>query len=179
MTFPTTPRTWADNDALSTTNLNGGVRDPIQDLVNRTLFAYKTADESVNSGSTGTTFQNDNHLLLPVVASAVYDLFLMCDFNSPAAADFKLQWTYPAGLTMRYGLHCIAVGGTNEFTFQSDQSTVQILEGPAGRRTFFARGLVLVGGTAGTLQLQWAQNTANASDTTVYQNSFLRLDRMV
>jgi hypothetical protein len=52
------------------------------------------------------------------------------------------------------------------------------LAGTAADLVMDAWGLVIMGGTAGTLQTQWAQNTANVSDTIVKAGSFLELNRI-
>jgi hypothetical protein len=44
--------------------------------------------------------------------------------------------------------------------------------------TTFGQGILIVASTAGTFQLQWAQNTSNASATRIFSNSYLCLRRV-
>lgn len=50
----------------------------------------------------------------------------------------------------------------------------QLGNGVGSLRHTRAKGFVANGANAGNLQLQWAQNTANPSDTTVRANSALK-----
>ena len=53
----------------------------------------KTADETV---SNSTVLQNDDHLVLSVGASDVWDILMVLRINSSAVADFKWVFTVPA-----------------------------------------------------------------------------------
>jgi len=49
----------------------------------------------------------------------------------------------------------------------------------AGRtQVIILEGILVVGATAGTFQLQWAQNTAQALDTKVLKSSFMIVSKM-
>jgi len=142
-----------------------------------TQFAYKAADESVNSSNTGTTLQNDNELFVTVPANVTRKLEMHVIQNSPTAADFKADFTFPAGLTMTYSRLGVglASGGNVHQLFVSNQLTVILDDGLAADRSFMIWGRVTNGSTAGVLQFRWAQNTANASDTTVRAGSYMEL----
>jgi len=141
------------------------------------LFAYKTADESVNSGTTGTTLQDDDHLFLSVAANTRYLVECFFAWTSPVAADFKFTFTTPVGVAgMWTALNpTLASAVSAPYTGSLSWGSTGTFEG--FNLDMFARvnGILVVGGTAGTLRLQWAQNTANASNTTVRQYSWLRL----
>lgn len=134
------------------------------------LFARKTADETVNNSA---TLQNDNHLFLSVAASTTYELTGLLVYTSGATPDFKFGWTFPSGLTMRYTV-LATVGGTFG-TYGQVQTAVPAIDGAGSELTVPIMGIVIVSSTAGTLQLQWAQNTANASDTKLHTNSYISL----
>lgn len=141
------------------------------------LFARKTSDETIISNA---SLQNDDVLFLAVAASAVYEFRLRAIINSGTTPDFKMGWTFPAGLTMTYDL----------FEGESLGAVANVIQGPyiqtdvppvsttGSDQPWIAEGLVIVSSTAGTLQWQWAQNTLTASNTIVRAGSYLRLRRV-
>lgn len=151
----------------------------LADHINRLapIFARKTANETINNVG---ALQNDDVLFVSVEANAVYEFKLRAIINSGTTPDFKMGWTFPTGLTMSYDL----------FEGESLGAVANVIQGPyvqtdvppisttGSDQPWIAEGLVIVGSTAGTLQWQWCQNTANASDTIVKAGSYLRLNRM-
>lgn len=143
----------------------------------RPLSVLKTADETVNNS---TTMQNDDQLLISVEANITYDFFLRLIVNTNATADFKMQFTGPAGATMSTQ----AYTGSNPDTAASalqgptnNLTTVAAFSGVAADQVLIIQGFLAVSATAGTLQLQWAQNTLNVSNTSVKANSYMWLQR--
>lgn len=150
------------------------------------LFVRKTANESVTSSA---TLQNDDHLLLQVAANATYllELFLIYDGDvTVGAGDIQIGFTFPAGATIDWTPGGITTGATTQSASVklSHQSTGagegvgSVGTGAGNRVVARATGILQVAGTAGTLQLQWAQLTSSATATTVLANSFLRLKRI-
>lgn len=127
---------------------------------------------------TNNTLTNDTELFVPVVATGVYLLESHIVQNSGTTPDFKVGWTFPTGLTMSW--RCIAVDTTSAIvsTGGFDQTTVVSFGGIAGDAHISLYGTVTAGANAGTLQLQWAQNTTNASNTIVRAGSTLWLTRI-
>lgn len=169
MTFTTVPSAGAKLRAATLYSL-------ITEL--RPVFARKTSDETVNNSA---TLQNDDQLALAVEASVVYRLEMMLIVNSGTTPDFKFAWTYPSSLTMFYSAHIAspAGGGTgSDLNGPYIETTVPALGTLGSDQILRADGIVIVSSTAGTLQLQWAQNTANASNTTVKTGSHLILRRL-
>lgn len=136
----------------------------------RSVVQRKTADETVNNT---TTLQNDDHLLWTVAASGTYLLELHIGYNTGTTPDAKIAWTYPSGLTMKI-TGIVGYEATSTLLSQATytESSVIPLGGGSGDNHFSLWGLVFVSSTAGTLQLQWAQNTANASDTIFRNGSY-------
>ncbi|MGW3499371.1 hypothetical protein ACWDMY_01315 [Streptomyces globisporus] len=136
--------------------------------VGQTQFVRKTADESVTSS---TTLQNDNHLVLPVVANATYSLFLMCIFSGGTVGDIKFDWTVPTGTVLRWSDQT----GTSGL-----HSNVDVYSAPGGTTqvAFQVWATVVTSGTAGNIQFRWAQNASDATATIVRANSHLCLDRV-
>lgn len=139
-------------------------------------FVRKTANETVNNSS---TLQNDDTLLAALAANEVVAFICQIWFSSATAADIKLAFTTPAAATIVW-----AGAGGFQFTTAEGAALFQAVEtsggsasiggrGAGDKRTITLIGLVANGANAGNLTLQWAQDTADASDTIVYANSWL------
>ncbi len=168
----TTPRTWATNDALNSTNLNTGIRDPINERT--ALFVLKGSDEIVNNS---TTLQNDNELVLAVVANATYLLSCQMIQNSGATPAFKLDLTMPAGATWKPGWFTCGASAAAEQTGVMSTPAINGVTGAGADAFVKFEAVVVISSTSGNIQVRWAQNTANASDTTVRAGSWLELAR--
>lgn len=140
----------------------------------RGLHAYKSADETVNNSA---TFQNDDHLFVSVQANGVYDLFLYAVYSSGGTPDFKEQFTAPAGAALEASFFDTN-GGAFQWSATGALGAVTALAGTGANAPFVIRATLFMGGNSGTLQWQWAQNTANASDTIVRKGSRLSLLRL-
>ena len=149
------------------------------------IIVRKTADEPINA----TTLQNDDHLVAAVEANAVYAVEWWLRMDGPAANDFKYSWVGPAGATMVW--HSLGRGSAvaaatpaaiGDAPFDQDGPTIGtvINHGTVAAGTFTSvkgSGYLAVAGTAGSLQMQWAQIVAAAS-TTLRIGSWLRLERI-
>lgn len=139
----------------------------------------KTADESVTSS---TTLQDDNHLFLVLEASATYivegGLYYDGVFN---AGNLKLTWSLPASATIYWSPNAPATGGAAAFASQA-VTTGNLSIGTYGtggsKTTASISALVATAGTAGNMQLRWAQDASNATATTIYAKSWLRAIRI-
>lgn len=143
------------------------------------ITVAKAVDETVNNSN---TLQNDNELVLAVTANAVYHLQMFLLYNTTDAADIKIAWTYPTGMTMTWTHRAFdssitAVTGVIYMGALTEVNTVSM--GGAGSNSIglMINGLVRVSSTAGSLQLQWAQNSATAVNTKVLANSWMKLTR--
>jgi len=108
-----------------------------------------------------TVFVNDDTLFVALEANRVYSMLLLLAYRSQATPDFKITYSVPAGATGGFG--------TIQSNFQQVEfGTKNIVNSTNNADMFHGDiGLVEMGGTAGNLQLQWAQNTANVSDSRV------------
>lgn len=136
--------------------------------------AYKTADEIVNNNA---AFQNDNHLAVPVAPNAYYRGFLNLAFTANAAAGFKVIFTGPVGATMRCSSFLVNTGGVLVFGTTNAMGSVAGISANGTQLPYQCK-FMLTTTNAGILQLQWAQNTAHASDCTVHDGSSLELYRV-
>ena len=155
--------------------------------IGQTQYIAKTADETINSS---TTLQNDDHLVLPAVANAVYtfalDLYMTeaTDF----VGDFKMSFTCPTGATFDMhgeGAHVTDLSGG---TSSNGEWIGKLATASAGATLSFGVGTGLTGvrvygrlvmsSTAGNFQMQWAQNASDASGTTLKAGSFMTMTRV-
>lgn len=136
------------------------------------LSGVKSANQVISSQ---TTLVSDADMRFAVAANSLYEFHVFLRYSSPTGADWKSSFTVPASASAhfaRYGWNLSGnfVGG-DEF---ADGSTVTSQGQGAGTvqtANFF--GYAVTAGTAGNLIFQWAQNTSNAGNTTLYANSYL------
>ncbi len=144
------------------------------------IAGVKSANQIVNSGNTGTTFVNDADMRFAAAANSVYEFHAYVRFASPTGADWKSSFTVPAGAAAHFQRVGRDGGGTfsgdSEF-LDSDTVTSQGRGASVLTNTQFM-GVLITAGTAGNLIFQWAQNTSNAGNTTLYQYSYLTARRI-
>lgn len=143
-------------------------------------YVRKTANEVV-SGST--TLQNDDHLSMALAANTTWEFEVYLHTNSPSdAQDIKVAFTGPAGVTIRWGgigLGTTASSSPGVAHFPSDIAGGSNAFGVTSSwNVILLKGIVQLGGTAGTFQLQWAQNNA-ASSTELRDFSYMICRRVV
>ena len=165
----------SSNGRLQLGSAGKGLRSDGTDVVygNEWTIVFKTADESLQNN----TFQDDDHLSFAVAANTKYAWRAHIHYDTPAAADIKVQWTGPASPTLvRIFLAGMAPDGVNWLgtTIASAFSTASSLLGAANTAGYIEfSGILQNGANAGTVHFQWAQNTTTASNTTVYAGSHL------
>lgn len=121
----------------------------------------KSADQIATQSST--TFQNDNTLFFSVAANKTYIFDAIIPVNDTnATADFKYTFTAPTGST----LSVIGSGYGTAATLTSCNIVVSaqtcVWTGNSVAAMLQVKGIITVGGTAGNLQFQFAQNAATA-----------------
>jgi len=126
------------------------------------VLVYKSADETVNNS---TTLQDDDELLFAVAANEVWAFKLIFNFNSGTTPDIKYAFSIPAGATIDG--YSLDVGSVNE------SSVINSSGGGANTRVAVLHANIINSTTAGNMQIQWAQNTQDASDTTVLKGSYI------
>lgn len=149
------------------------------------LIVVKPADETV---SASTTMQDDADFFFPVDANSIYYVELMLWVTSGASntPDIKTGWTLPASATATLAQLMYDSGATGATTISIGhryQNTTPTTAQPAGVLTsavqpassVWIRAVIRTGGTAGTAQFQWAQNTSDATGTVVKQDSVMKV----
>jgi hypothetical protein len=150
------------------------------------MWIYKTATESVTNS---TTMQNDDAFAFGVAVNSAYavESFLPYDGAADPAGGLKMGFTGPTGASL-YFANFGANGTGSPGGTLTDQNVV--VEGfaagsPRGVGTNAGTimsctptGVVVVGGTAGTVQFQWAQRTANATATRILSAAWMKLTKI-
>lgn len=158
------------------------------------LTARKTADTPRTATTTATA---DPHLTFEVEANATYIWTGWVKYDADIAGDFLLDFTVPSGAlgewtgsgagnpvtgssaTPTLRIDTVGVNGYFVRTESSDVSQSRTYGGlGAGQYlTVIMDGTLRVGSTGGTFSLDWAQGTSSATATTVYTDSWIKLQR--
>jgi hypothetical protein len=134
----------------------------------------KTADEVVNNS---TALQNDDHLTgWSLDANSRYMLTGLLRVVAGSISDLKFSLSGPSGMTYTgvvindHG----AAGNAGHF----DESTSGVISGVDAVRGHSLVATVLTGGNAGTLTLQWAQNSAESYNTALKDGSWVMVVKL-
>lgn len=141
----------------------------------RPLAAKKSANQNLTTSST--TLQDVTDLAVAVAANTTYEglLIFATALSAGSTEDVKIGFTYPTGATLAFGgigpaTTVTATSGDGEFNYQSSSTsgTTTIAYGVFTSRTVVIISFYLdMSSTAGTLQVQAAQNTSGANTVTV------------
>jgi hypothetical protein len=115
------------------------------------------------------TLQNDTDLFFTAATNSVYEIKLVVRYTSGTTPDLKFGWTLPSGATLEGWM--IGYNSSSVYTVRP-AATADHFGGLGADMVFTLEALVITT-TAGIVQFQWAQNTPDASDTTVLANSLL------
>lgn len=123
------------------------------------------------------TLANEPVLFLPVAANTVWFFDMQLTYNGAATGtgDLKFMFTIPSGATMN-GTALTVTNPLGVALLPYTQSTTSIFSAsngtgsPLGIRVW---GTLIVSGTPGNLQLQAAEQTTNATGTTIMTGSTL------
>lgn len=142
-------------------------------------FATKAGDETVNNSD---TLQDDDDLIFSIGANETWAVAYVLSVESTAAADFQLAVETPDGgdvghFLLLYSGHEAPPNFDIVRALHVELNTALSLA-YAQPLVIIAHGLVSTGSTAGTVTLQWAQDTAVAVDTKVLAGSFVYARRM-
>lgn len=131
------------------------------------------SDQTVNSGSTGTTLVN-TELTFSVAANEVWQFEGVLFFSSALAPDIKFAASGPSGAVGRMGIN---VTNPNQILEgESADLGSDIVSTTSGGNPGIARfwGAIHNGANAGSLTIQFAQNTSDAASTTIHAGSYLK-----
>jgi hypothetical protein len=129
-----------------------------------------TATQTINNS---TSFQTTT-LTLTVAANEdwAWEIYLL--YNSNSTADIKFEWQdIPTGLVGHWSALGYAANGTVDIQSKVSLAGDLTAGGQGAVYATHLKGVFITGGTGGTLELNFAQNTANGSNTTVEIGSYL------
>ncbi|MEX0877855.1 MAG: hypothetical protein WDZ40_03275, partial [Candidatus Spechtbacterales bacterium] len=135
----------------------------------------KTVDESLTNSA---TVQNDDELTFAIGANETYFVtFVLFYISDHTDGDLRVTLAVPSGATLKFGGVGISDDAATNSKFDGNWAvgTTMFFGGiGAGSRVPAILNAVIVnGGTAGNVTLQWAQRLADADATTVEANSYL------
>jgi hypothetical protein len=163
---------------LSATATNGGL-----------LSEQVAAKAASTSRASTTTMANDPDLALPLAANASYDFTLPLGYAGNGVGtpggSIKIGFTVPSGATVVWVSNALAAGDwitSPAGSGQTDQlwrggSTPTLGADGTSNCGCVIRGEVTTGGTAGSLNFQWAQSVSSATACSVLSRSKLILKR--
>jgi hypothetical protein len=141
----------------------------------RNPYVRKTATGAAINNNT--TLATDPQLVVPLTrVSSTFTFMAWLIINSNATADFKFGFNVPAASTMKWAYQegtpaSLVAVLQGVFT----ESGVAGINATGVDQLVIVTGQLFMGATPGDFSLRWAQNTANASDTFVKQDSYLQL----
>lgn len=151
----------------------------VGDVVGHTRSVYKTGDETVTAS---TTPQDDDHLTLTVTAGGIYSVEASLELTADPAGDILLTLAAPSGSSGGWtpvGVTLSTADGTGSIRLTKFAYGATSSMGVTAAGLFILpKGNLIVGDTAGSLTLQWAQAASSATPTTIKAGSWLRLRRM-
>lgn len=139
-------------------------------------LGFKITKQVAETVNNSTVLQDDDELFFAVAANTDYEFEFTLFTSTNPAADFKLQLTGPAAptfiLTIASYYH---PNGNTAAEVATAFSTVAIFTSDTGNDGMIKiTGTLYNGANAGTVQLQWAQNTAFVGNTQVRKGSTIR-----
>lgn len=163
-------------DGLDVTDNGGGdVTIDATATGSAALIAVKDADETVNNSA---TLQDDDDLSVSVSANTDYIVTGFIIHQSASNADIKFDFSAPSGTTWSFSGVLSSAGSnfTQLANLHTDVSGSLVIPCDGTTEIWLMNALVRVGGTAGTFTIQWAQGTAQSSDTDVLADSWIKLE---
>jgi hypothetical protein len=166
------PADFAVGERLTAARLNTAINR------HEPLYARVAVDQPLAVSST--TFQNVTALVVNLAPNTVYDLDLLLfwsAFNSASSGGMKIQFTGPAGATLTSSF-LYTRPPTVTYNTTNPMGAISGMYGTGGIVPVGLRGWLTTSTVGGPLQLQAAQDAANATATIIRVDSTLTVRRM-
>lgn len=134
------------------------------------VTAAKTSDETRNST---TTVADDSELVLALEANERYAIEATLIVSAHATPDFKFALTGTGTSTIWWTSDL-----DNDEAGPLGAGNEQSVNGAGADTMVTLMGTIRVGGTAGNLSVQWAQDTSDANDTTLKDGSWIKATKL-
>ena len=128
------------------------------------------SDQTINSQ---TTFQN-TELTFAVAANEVFQFEGVLLYVTDTTPDIKFTAAGPTGAVGAFGMRHSTATSTPEVDVLALGSSAVYVSGGANSSMSQFWGAIHNGANAGNLTIQFAQNTSDAANTTVYAGSYLK-----
>lgn len=160
-----------DGTSWKSLTAGSGITNPI---INKTKTISEVQNNTVNPTA---ALQPDDQLFFSVGANETWNYRFYLQITGNATPDIKFSVTAPVGAT------CVNSVSEAENALAVGNLGCGVSSGAVPMSTatdvFEVAGTVTNGATAGIVTLNWAQNTANAANTTVLAGSFIEAQRSV
>jgi hypothetical protein len=133
-------------------------------------FAYAKTSANFTKNA-NTTLGDVTGLSFSVAANETWVFRVVMYEVSATAADWKVAVTGPAAATANFAMHSSM--DTPGAARTTSYSTGMAVGGSAVDDVMVMEGIIINGANAGTVQIQAAQNSSDASNSIIYANSFL------
>jgi len=144
------------------------------------IYAWKTTAESVTNSIVD---QVDDELFLPVEPFAMYLIQACFSVTGSTTGDLRLGYTVPAGAQGRrhnVGLAAAATSTTGDMRISLHGWPTAVTYGVTTTAvSIIEEGDLSTEAEGGLLRVQWAQNVADATATTIGAGSFLMVKRVL
>lgn len=133
-------------------------------------IVLKTSDETVNNSA---ALQDDDELFFAAAANEIWlvEANILLYRDAAAAKKTIFAWSLPAGATAKHRGENIVDSIPTHREQHLHTSPLDLPGSSDGGYHVIIRALVVMGGTAGNIQLRWAQQIAEAFDHKVLTNS--------
>ena len=127
-------------------------------------YLVKEADETVNNS---VTLQDDDDLTFTMTADKIYAFTMALLVTGNSAADFKLNIDVASSGAADYLLTYANTGGSFTGEMKWEGENTSIFADGSWHQTLSAKasGVLVCDGSNRLVKLQWAQNSAHASNT--------------
>ncbi|GIV51743.1 MAG: hypothetical protein KatS3mg038_2264 [Candidatus Kapaibacterium sp.] len=145
----------------------------LSSITGATSFVRKTSNQTITSS---TTYQNDNALVYTASANQIFE-FEAYMFISGGNGGIKIRVSIPSGASMKLYAELKKDDQHHwvyrKLTSSSDEISWTDIDNTYGYARI--RGIITMGSSGGNVQVQWAQNSSNATATTVEAGSYLKI----
>ena len=131
---------------------------------------------TIDTVNNTTTFADATEMSFAIAADEIWAIVLHLRYNSGITPDIKIQFTQPTGSA--YRIEGTGIDAAFATTIHQNSTGSLAWAGTGGNYAITLHGVVDNGANAGTVQLQFAQNTANASDTSILTETWMLAYRL-
>lgn len=162
---------------------DGTTKTIISDSWDNPKLILKGTPEIVNNS---TTMQNDDELYCALSANGTFEVIAKLSVSGASNADVKIDWSTTGDVSQVTMRKClgpatnVANAGTTDMRSSNHSLSTDVYYGTDGSRWSYIEETFIVetSSSGGNIQMRWAQNTAQASDTTMGVSSYLKITKL-